>query len=200
MLMMPSGGLRGDAKNHEKKPFTGGTRGSAALASGLILLRRRPKASKAIAGTTRPKRSANARSLGTSRCPILRGCAHGRAAQAGARGEQFLSILRPLDSLKISKRLRLPGGMGPWGPWGSRGMVQGWGQKPWAGNGVGAGRAEGAERAGMRWDPLKSAERAMRPWGQEPWVHRGHGVEGHGARVVRYGSRVMGVHGGGHEP
>ncbi|CAE7250026.1 PAG [Symbiodinium natans] len=27
---------------------------------------------------------------------ILRGCAHGRAAQAGARGEQFLSILRPL--------------------------------------------------------------------------------------------------------
>ena len=25
------------------------------------------------------------------------------------------------------------------------------------------------------------------------------GVEGHGARVVRYGSRVMGVHGGGHE-
>ena len=34
---------------------------------------------------------------------ILRGCAHGRAAQAEARGEQFLSILRPL----ISKRLRL---------------------------------------------------------------------------------------------
>ena len=38
---------------------------------------------------------------------ILRGCAHGRAAQAEARGEQFLSILRPLNSLKISKRLRL---------------------------------------------------------------------------------------------
>ena len=35
---------------------------------------------------------------------ILRGCAHGRAAQAEARGEQFLSILRPLNSLKISKR------------------------------------------------------------------------------------------------
>ena len=42
-------------------------------------------------------------------CPkyILRGCAHGRAAQAEVRGEQFLSILRPLNSLKISKRLRL---------------------------------------------------------------------------------------------
>ena len=38
---------------------------------------------------------------------ILRGCAHGRAAQAEARGEQFLSILKPLNSLKISKRSRL---------------------------------------------------------------------------------------------
>ena len=35
---------------------------------------------------------------------ILRGCAHGRAAHAEARGEQFLSMLRPLNSLKISKR------------------------------------------------------------------------------------------------
>ena len=34
----------------------------------------------------------------------LRGCAHGRAAHAEARGEQFLSMLRPLNSLKISKR------------------------------------------------------------------------------------------------
>ena len=57
-------------KLRKKKPFTGGTRGSAALASGPILLRRRPTASKAIPGTTRAKRSANARSLGTSRCPI----------------------------------------------------------------------------------------------------------------------------------
>ena len=50
----PLGASVGTQKIHEKKkPFTGGTRGSAALASGLILLRRRPKASKAIAGTTR---------------------------------------------------------------------------------------------------------------------------------------------------
>ena len=35
---------------------------------------------------------------------IFRGCAHGRAAHAEARGEQFLSMLRPLNSLKISKR------------------------------------------------------------------------------------------------
>ena len=34
---------------------------------------------------------------------ILRGC----AAQAEAWGEQFLSILRALNSLRISKRLRL---------------------------------------------------------------------------------------------
>ena len=56
LLMRP----RGPA---QKKPFTGGTRGSAALASGLILLRRRPKASKAIAGTTRPKGSRQTRAM-----------------------------------------------------------------------------------------------------------------------------------------
>ena len=58
-------------KPRKKKPFTGGTRGSAALASGLILLRRRPEASKAIPGTTRAKRSAFARSFGDLALPDL---------------------------------------------------------------------------------------------------------------------------------
>ena len=58
-------------KTTKKKPFTGGTRGSAALASGLILLRRRPEASKAIPGTTRAKRSAFARSFGDLALPDL---------------------------------------------------------------------------------------------------------------------------------
>ena len=47
-----------------------GGRGPARAARPEILLRRRPEASKAIPGTTRVKRSVNARSLGTSRCPI----------------------------------------------------------------------------------------------------------------------------------
>ena len=59
-------------KPRKKKPFTGGTRGSAALASGLILLRRRPEASKVIPGTTRAKRSAFARSFGDLALPDLK--------------------------------------------------------------------------------------------------------------------------------
>ena len=43
------------------------------------------------------------------------------------------------------------------------------------GHGGTGGKTEGG--SGRR-DPLKSAERAMRPWGQEPWVHRGHGGRG----------------------
>ena len=69
-------------KPRKKKPFTGGTRGSAALASGLILLRRRPEASKAIPGTTRAKRSAFARSFGDLALPDLRA----NAAAADPRG------------------------------------------------------------------------------------------------------------------
>ena len=100
----PLGGIMGHPRPSHFSCLNPGRERSAALAFGLILLRRRPEASKAIPGTTRVKRSANARSLGTSRCPILRGCAHGRAAHAEARGEQFLSMLRPLNSLKIFKR------------------------------------------------------------------------------------------------
>ena len=81
MLLMRAWGSRaGPADAHDarplgastkKKPFTRGTRGSAALASGLILLRRRPEASKAIPGTTRVKRSAFARSFGDLALPDL---------------------------------------------------------------------------------------------------------------------------------
>ena len=67
----PLGASVATQKTTEKKPFTGGTRGSAALASGLILLRRRPEASKAIPGTTRAKRSAFARSFGDLALPDL---------------------------------------------------------------------------------------------------------------------------------
>ena len=67
----PLGASVATQKTTKKKPFTGGTRGSAALASGLILLRRRPEASKAIPGTTRAKRSAFARSFGDLALPDL---------------------------------------------------------------------------------------------------------------------------------
>ena len=67
----PLGASVATQKTTKKKPFTGGTRGSAALASGLILLRRRPEASKAIPGTTRVKRSAFARSFGDLALPDL---------------------------------------------------------------------------------------------------------------------------------
>ena len=68
----PLGASVATQKTTKKKPFTGGTRGSAALASGLILLRRRPEASKAIPGTTRAKRSAFARSFGDLALPDLK--------------------------------------------------------------------------------------------------------------------------------
>ena len=67
----PLGASVATQKTTKTKPFTGGTRGSAALASGLILLRRRPEASKAIPGTTRAKRSAFARSFGDLALPDL---------------------------------------------------------------------------------------------------------------------------------
>ena len=69
----PLGASVATQKTTKKKPFTGGTRGSAALASGLILLRRRPEASKAIPGTTRAKRSAFARSFGDLALPDFSG-------------------------------------------------------------------------------------------------------------------------------
>ena len=69
----PLGASVATQKTTKKKPFTGGTRGSAALASGLILLRRRPEASKAIPGTTRAKRSAFARSFGDLALPDFKG-------------------------------------------------------------------------------------------------------------------------------
>ena len=78
----PLGASVATQKTTKKKPFTGGTRGSAALASGLILLRRRPEASKAIPGTTRAKRSAFARSFGDLALPDLRA----NAAAADPRG------------------------------------------------------------------------------------------------------------------
>ena len=69
----PLGASVATQKTTKKKPFTGGTRGSAALASGLILLRRRPEASKAIPGTTGLKGPHLLGPLGTSRCPIFKG-------------------------------------------------------------------------------------------------------------------------------
>ena len=89
----PLGASVATQKTTKKKPFTGGTRGSAALASERLFPGRPGLKGPHLLGT-----------LGTSRCPILRGCAHGRAAHAEARGEQFLSMLGPLNSLKISKR------------------------------------------------------------------------------------------------
>ena len=82
----PLGASVATQKTTKKKPFTGGTRGSAALASGLILLRRRPEASKAIPGTTRAKRSAFARSFGDLALPDL------MAAANAADPEQFSQI------------------------------------------------------------------------------------------------------------
>ena len=92
MLLMRAWGSRaGPADAHDarqkttkKKPFTGGTRGSAALASGLILLRRRPEASKAIPGTTRAKRSAFARSFGDLALPDLMATASAADPKAAA--------------------------------------------------------------------------------------------------------------------
>ena len=80
----PLGASVATQKTTKKKPFTGGTRGSAALASGLILLRRRPEASKAIPGTTRAKRSAFARSFGDLALPDLKA----DAAAADPRGKR----------------------------------------------------------------------------------------------------------------
>ena len=69
----PLGASVATQKTAKKKPFTGGTRGSAALASGLILLRTKATSSKAVPGTTRVKRSANARSFGDLALPDFKG-------------------------------------------------------------------------------------------------------------------------------
>ena len=101
-------------KPRKKKPFTGGTRGSAALASGLILLRRRPEASKAIPGTTRAKRSAFARSFGDLALPDFRPSGTGRPPPPKARNlEPWHCLLFPVSlsspSLCLSfSRLRPP--------------------------------------------------------------------------------------------
>ena len=81
----PLGASVATPKTTKKKPFTGGTRGSAALASGLILLRRRPEASKAIPGTTRVKRSAFARSFWGPRAARFNGYRQCRRPQTGGR-------------------------------------------------------------------------------------------------------------------
>ena len=78
MLLMRAWGSRaGPADAHDARPLGASvatqktTKKKAALASGLILLRRRPEASKAIPGTTRAKRSAFARSFGDLALPDL---------------------------------------------------------------------------------------------------------------------------------
>ena len=86
----PLGACVATQKTTKKKPFTGGTRGSAALASGLILLRRRPEASKAIPGTTRAKRSAFARSFGDLALPDLMAT----ASAADPRSKRVLLMAR----------------------------------------------------------------------------------------------------------
>ena len=94
MLMMRAlWGPPSTQKTTKKKPLTGGTRGSAALASGLILLRRRPEASKAIPGTTRAKRSAFARSFGDLALPDLMATAN--AADPITRIEARSARLNP---------------------------------------------------------------------------------------------------------
>ena len=98
--------------------------------------------------------------------------------------------------------------MGPMKPWSAMGREGRRGREPYGapwsgkGGGGGAGRAEGAERAeraegagraeraGMHWDPLKSADRVqmaamgrdgtMEPWGHEPLRVREGGGKGPG--------------------
>ena len=98
----PLGASVATQKTTKKKPFTGGTRGSAALASGLILLRRRPEASKAIPGTTRAKRSAFARSFGDLALPDLMATASAAdPLEANAQAAQTLSLRFPPPPLLL---------------------------------------------------------------------------------------------------
>ena len=100
-------------------------RSPAALASGLILLRRRPEASKAIPGTTRAKRSAFTRSFGDLALPDLMATAS--AADPLQGGQGIVGSVAGSGCVEGGGR----GGGEPWGqePWvheghGRRGRVR----------------------------------------------------------------------------
>ena len=105
----PLGASVATQKTTKKEPFTGGTRGSAALASGLILLRRRPEASKAIPGTTRARRSAFARSFGDLALPDLMAAASAADPwKEGRAGCRQVASSRPTGHCACGAEIRTP--------------------------------------------------------------------------------------------
>ena len=125
------------------------------------------------------------------------GAGRAEGAERAERAERAGMHWGPLKSADRVQR-----GMGPMKPWSAMGREGRRGREPygapWSGKGEGggAGRAEGAEwakggkggggraeRAGMHWDPLKSADRVgamgrdgtMEPCGHEALRVRGMG-------------------------